>query len=161
MGSLGHRTLVNFIESEDLGGLRGFLDLRQSQVDDRDENGTTALMIASSKGQIQYVRELLSHGAEVNAQDLDNWTSLLCASKGGFLEIVELLIENGADIEQRDMVSAASNFFREIFHPCFYHHRGTGLLYAGLATKVTRKSCHFYSNTTLIFTSTETIIYLL
>lgn len=105
MGSLGHRTLLNFIENEDLGGLKNFLDSRQTQVDDRDENGTTALMIASGKGLTQFVRELMSHGADVNAQDLDNWTSLLCATKAGFLEVVELLVENGADIEHREMVS--------------------------------------------------------
>lgn len=105
MGSLGHRTLLNFIENEDLGGLKNFLDSRQTQVDDRDENGTTPLMIASSKGLTPFVRELMSHGADVNAQDLDNWTALLCATKAGFLEVVELLVENGADIEHREMVS--------------------------------------------------------
>ena len=105
MGSLGHRTLVNFIESEDLGGLKNFLDSRQTQVDDRDENGTTALMIAANKGFTQFVRELISHGADVNAQDLDNWTALLCATKSGHLEIVEILVENGAEIEHREMVS--------------------------------------------------------
>ena len=105
MGSLGHRTLLSFIENEDLGGLKNFLDARQSQVDDRDENGTTTLMIAAGKGLAAFVKELLSHGADVNAQDLDNWTALLCATKSGHLEIVELLVENGADVEHREMVS--------------------------------------------------------
>jgi hypothetical protein len=45
MGSLGHRTLLTYIENEDLGGLKNFLDSRQTTVDDRDENGTTALMV--------------------------------------------------------------------------------------------------------------------
>ena len=105
MSSLGYRTLVSYIENEDFAGFKTFLDSRQLQVDDRDENGTTALMITAGKGLTQFVRELLSHGADVNAQDLDNWTALLCAAKGGFLEIVELLVENGADIEHREMVS--------------------------------------------------------
>lgn len=105
MGSLGHRTLLTYIENEDLGGLRNFLDSRQIQVDDRDENGTTPLMVAASKGLVLFVKELLSHGADVNAQDLDNWTALICATKAGFMEIVELLVENGAEIEHREMVS--------------------------------------------------------
>lgn len=105
MGSLGHRTILNFIETEDLGGLKNFLDARQAQVDDRDENGTTPLMIAASKGLTQFVREILNHGAEVNAQDLDNWTALLCAAKAGHLDVVEILFESGADIEHREMVS--------------------------------------------------------
>lgn len=104
MGSLGYRTLISFIENEDLGGLKNFLDSRQIQVDDRDENGTTPLMVAATKGLTLFVKELLNHGADVNGQDLDNWTANLCAAKAGFLEIVELLVENGADIEHREMV---------------------------------------------------------
>lgn len=104
MGSLGHRTLLNYIDTEDLAGLKTFLDSRQNHVDDRDENGTTPLMVAATKGLLPIVRELLSHGADVNAQDLDNWSALICATKAGHQEIVELLVENGANIEHREMV---------------------------------------------------------
>lgn len=115
MSSLGHRTLATYIDNEDLGGLKNFLDSRQMQVDDRDENGTTALMIAASKGLLLFVRELLAHGADVNAQDLDNWTALLCATKAGHFDVVEFLVENGADIEHREMVSLTSSFLIRIF----------------------------------------------
>lgn len=37
MGSLGHRALLQYIESNDLPGLKTFLDTRHIQVDDRDE----------------------------------------------------------------------------------------------------------------------------
>lgn len=39
MGSLGHRAIVQYIESNDLPGLKTFLDTRQGHVhvDDRDE----------------------------------------------------------------------------------------------------------------------------
>ncbi|KAG5674401.1 hypothetical protein PVAND_004375 [Polypedilum vanderplanki] len=103
MGSFSHRTLLNFIENDDIVGFKGFLDTHQIQVDDRDENGTTVLMVCATKGLIQFVRELISHGSDVNLQDLDNWTALLCAAKTGHLEIIEILLENGANIEQRDM----------------------------------------------------------
>ncbi|XP_070505415.1 kinase D-interacting substrate of 220 kDa isoform X3 [Chironomus tepperi] len=103
MGSLAHRTLTTFIENDDFGNFKSFLDAHQIQVDDRDENGTTVLMTCSSKGLTHYVRELISHGSDVNLQDLDNWTALLCAAKGGHYEIVETLLDNGADIEHRDM----------------------------------------------------------
>ena len=115
MSSLGHRTLATYIENEDLVGLRNFLETRPTQTDDRDENGTTALMIAASKGHLLFVRELLNHGAEVNAQDLDNWTALLNATKAGFMDIVELLVENGAEIEHREMVRATKILFFNFF----------------------------------------------
>lgn len=37
MGTLGHRALLQFLESNDLVGLKTFLDTRQLPIDDRDE----------------------------------------------------------------------------------------------------------------------------
>lgn len=37
MGSLGHRALLQYIDSNDLPGLKTFLDTRHLPVDDRDE----------------------------------------------------------------------------------------------------------------------------
>ncbi|XP_053671000.1 kinase D-interacting substrate of 220 kDa [Anopheles nili] len=103
MGSLGHRSLLQYLESDDLAGLKSFLGTRHLQVDDRDENNTTALMVASGRGASHFVKELLARGADVQAQDLDNWTSLHFAAKAGHVGIVELLLDNGAELEHRDM----------------------------------------------------------
>ncbi|XP_065074364.1 kinase D-interacting substrate of 220 kDa-like isoform X8 [Ochlerotatus camptorhynchus] len=103
MGSLSHRALLQYLESDDLAGLKSFLGTRQLQVDDRDENGTTVLMIASGRGATSFVKELIARGADVQAQDLDNWSPLLFAAKAGNVDIVEILLDNGADIEHRDM----------------------------------------------------------
>lgn len=37
MGTLGHRALLQYIESNDLSGFKTFLDTRHLPVDDRDE----------------------------------------------------------------------------------------------------------------------------
>ncbi|XP_055588849.1 kinase D-interacting substrate of 220 kDa B isoform X2 [Uranotaenia lowii] len=103
MGSLSHRTLLQFLESDDLAGLKSFLGTRQLQVDDRDENGTTVLMLACGRGATNFVKELIARGADVQAQDLDNWSPLLFAAKAGHIDIVEILLDNGAEIEHRDM----------------------------------------------------------
>ncbi|XP_055630398.1 kinase D-interacting substrate of 220 kDa isoform X2 [Toxorhynchites rutilus septentrionalis] len=103
MGSLSHRTLLQYLDSDDLPGLKSLLGTRQLQVDDRDENGTTVLMIACGRGAANFVKELIARGADVQAQDLDNWSALLFAAKAGHVEIVEILLDNGADIEHRDM----------------------------------------------------------
>lgn len=108
MGSLGHRALLQFLELDDLLGFKTFLDNRGAQVDDRDENGTTVLMVSATKGLVHFVKELISRGADINAADLDSWSALLCASKAGHLEVVETLIEHGAEIEHRDMVRILS-----------------------------------------------------
>jgi hypothetical protein len=33
------------------------------------QNNTTALIVAASKGKLYFVRELINHGADVNAED--------------------------------------------------------------------------------------------
>ncbi|XP_058464237.1 kinase D-interacting substrate of 220 kDa isoform X3 [Malaya genurostris] len=103
MGSLSHRALLQYLEADDLVGLKTFLGTRQLQVDDRDENGTTVLMIASGRGATSFAKELIARGAEVQAQDLDSWSALQFAAKAGHVDIVELLLDNGAEIEHRDM----------------------------------------------------------
>lgn len=37
MGALGHRALLQYIESNDLAGFKAFLDTRNLAIDDRDE----------------------------------------------------------------------------------------------------------------------------
>jgi ankyrin repeat-rich membrane spanning protein len=103
MVSLCFRTLSGYINDDNLSGLKNLLESKQVQVDDRDENGTTALMLAATKGRSAFVRELLTHGADPNVEDSDSWTALLCASKEGHADIVLQLLEHSADIEHRDM----------------------------------------------------------
>ncbi|XP_065370599.1 kinase D-interacting substrate of 220 kDa isoform X3 [Calliphora vicina] len=103
MGSLGHRALLQYVDTNDLSGLRAILDSRHLSVDDRDENGTTVLMVVAARGLTPFVREFLARGADIHAEDNDNWTALLCASKTGQFDIVQLLLDHGADIEHRDM----------------------------------------------------------
>lgn len=123
MGSLGHRALLQYIDNNDISGLRAILDSRHLTIDDRDEvsnkhnkhnhhsipslslqNATTVLMVVAGRGLIAFVREFLSRGADVQAEDLDNWTALLCATRNGHLDVVQLLLDHGANVEHRDMV---------------------------------------------------------
>ncbi|XP_015439222.1 PREDICTED: kinase D-interacting substrate of 220 kDa [Dufourea novaeangliae] len=103
MVSLCYRSLTSYITDDNLAGLQNFLENKRVQVDDRDENGSTALILAASKGRIHFVRELVNHGADVNAEDGDNWTALLCAAKEGHTDVCLELLEHGADLEHRDM----------------------------------------------------------
>jgi len=60
-------------------------------------DGTTALMLVSSKGHLEIVRELCERGANVNAaRTNDGITVLMFASGKGHLEVVRELRERGA-----------------------------------------------------------------
>ncbi|XP_071870721.1 ankyrin repeat-rich membrane spanning isoform X1 [Bombus fervidus] len=103
MVSLCYRSLASYITDDNLAGLQNFLENKRVLIDDRDENGSTALILAATKGKIHFVRELINHGADVNAEDADNWTALLCAAKEGHTDVCLELLEHGADLEHRDM----------------------------------------------------------
>ncbi|XP_076173301.1 ankyrin repeat-rich membrane spanning isoform X4 [Ptiloglossa arizonensis] len=103
MVSLCYRSLASYITDDNLAGLQNFFENKRVQVDDRDENGSTALILAATKGKIHFVRELINHGADINAEDGDNWTALLCAAKEGHTDVCLELLEHGAELEHRDM----------------------------------------------------------
>ncbi|XP_014273864.1 kinase D-interacting substrate of 220 kDa isoform X5 [Halyomorpha halys] len=103
MASLCYRNLFTYITEDDLQGLRSYLENKRVLVDDKDENGATALHFAATKGKVHFVRELLNHNADVNAEDQDNWTPLLCATKEGYLDVCQELLDRDANIEHRDM----------------------------------------------------------
>lgn len=62
-----------------------------------DENGRTALMLASFNGHSGIVNKLLREGAQVNRTDMMGRTSLMYASTGHFPETVKILLSHGAE----------------------------------------------------------------
>ena len=65
----------------------------------QDNNGNTALILASYHGYIEIVRLLLTANANPNIQNNIGNTALILASMQGHTEIVRLLLDsNGANI---------------------------------------------------------------
>jgi len=59
---------------------------------------------ASTEGNLELVRRLLSEGADTEATtDPTGSTPLMLACSGGYFQVAELLIENGADVNARNM----------------------------------------------------------
>ena len=72
-------------------------------VDRRDENGATALMLAAKEGNDWAVRQLLAAGADANARDNDGWTALMYAVRyQNASGIISLLHDGGASIRVRN-----------------------------------------------------------
>lgn len=61
------------------------------EVDSRDNNGDTALIVAAKYGQVKAVKVLLKHGASLALQDKDGKTALDYAIEIGNEEIIDLL----------------------------------------------------------------------
>uniref|UniRef100_W5NJH2 Kinase D-interacting substrate 220a n=2 Tax=Lepisosteus oculatus TaxID=7918 RepID=W5NJH2_LEPOC len=102
MTSLATQSLLTYVEEENVVALKALLE-KYKEVDERNENGQTPLMLAAEQGNLEIVQELLKKGANVNLDDIDSWTALICASKEGHTEIVKELLSHNANLEHRDM----------------------------------------------------------
>ena len=71
-------------------------------IEVKDKDGYTALLIAAEMGNIEMVKVLLENGADVNARDIDKHTALIYAAYQGNLEIAEMLLKYGADVHAKD-----------------------------------------------------------
>jgi uncharacterized protein len=75
-----------------------------ADLEARNTDGATALMLAARAGRLDVVRALIEAGADVNAKDEQGWGPLAKAVYNpdldrGFADVVEALIEAGADLE--------------------------------------------------------------
>ncbi|XP_063771523.1 kinase D-interacting substrate of 220 kDa isoform X3 [Pseudophryne corroboree] len=102
MASLVPQNLLSYVEEGNIAVLKTVLE-KCKDVDERNENGQTALMLAAEQGNLEIVQELLQKRANCNLEDVDNWTALISAAKEGHLEIVRELVDCNANLEHRDM----------------------------------------------------------
>jgi len=89
------------LEAAEIGDYNGIVKAIQAGADMniKNEDGETALTLASSMGLTDIVELLIDAGVNVNAKsEYLGMTALMLASEFGHLDIVELLIEAGADV---------------------------------------------------------------
>ncbi|KAJ5876220.1 uncharacterized protein N7529_001804 [Penicillium soppii] len=67
----------------------------------RDEKGTTALSSASSCGLLDVVKSLLEANVNPDSVDQDGWTPLMAAAERGHSQVVRFLLEKQADVNWR------------------------------------------------------------
>jgi ankyrin repeat protein len=95
--------LLKAAKSGDLAEVRSQL-AAGADVEARNADGATALMLSAHAGRLDVVRALIDAGANVNATDERGWGALAKAVYNpdldrGFADVVEALIEAGADVE--------------------------------------------------------------
>ncbi|KAG8442591.1 hypothetical protein GDO86_011399 [Hymenochirus boettgeri] len=76
-------------------------------VDCTDEDGNTALQLASGGGYEPIVRFVLRKGASVDSRNHYGWTPLMQAARSGHLNVAVILLENGADVNAQNRLGAS------------------------------------------------------
>ena len=71
-------------------------------INAKEEDGRTALLIAAEKGDAGIAALLADNGAEVNARDVDGYTALMYAAYKGNRELADFLLKHGADVHAKD-----------------------------------------------------------
>ncbi|NXW07568.1 KDIS Kinase, partial [Fregetta grallaria] len=102
MASLMSQSLLTYVEEGNVPALKALLE-KCRDVDERNENGQTPLMLAAEQGNLEIVQELLKKGANCNLEDADNWTALISAAKEGHATIVAELLNYNVSLEHRDL----------------------------------------------------------
>lgn len=79
--------------------VESLLKSKEVDVNEKDWDELTALITASSAGNVDIVKLLIKKGADVNASDKDGITALMEASIMGHTKIVDALIDAGAEVD--------------------------------------------------------------
>lgn len=77
----------------------------QLDLNIRDAENNTALILAAANNHIAAMRMLLNHGASVEAAGNNGYTALNVAAYRGCIEAAELLIAHGASLESRALAA--------------------------------------------------------
>lgn len=73
-----------------------------TDINVKNSEGWTPLMISVLKGHFETARLLVSKGASLEEKNNSGWTALRFASSIGDTEIMTMLVEHGADVNSRD-----------------------------------------------------------
>lgn len=99
-----HQALVTAVTFHDVVKIKELIE-SGADVEARDEFGRTCLVIACSHGNLEIVKLLVAHGANVNNAATDGTTPLLAATTSGSMnarEIKQLLLAKGAAFSVRN-----------------------------------------------------------
>jgi len=72
-----------------------------ADVNAKDKDGVTALMLAAQRGETEIVKMLVAEDADVNAKNKDGVSALMLAAQRDNREIVEMLVAEDADVNAK------------------------------------------------------------
>lgn len=92
---------VRAVQSGDIEGMRKYI-AEGGDVNARQGNGKTLLMIAAESSQYNSSLFLLEHGARIDMRDSRGNTALMYATRAGSTQIVDLFLSEGAQVNAQN-----------------------------------------------------------
>lgn len=96
------------------------LIVEEKSINDTDETGQTALMIAASTNQVEMAKLLIEHGADVNKSSASGLTALHYAALENYAEMAKLLLKNNANVDPTMQYSSTDGNYTEELLVCEY-----------------------------------------
>jgi formylglycine-generating enzyme required for sulfatase activity len=94
-------TVFEISKINDISAMQTYIN-SGGDVNAKNNNGLTALMIAAMNSCYDIAKLLIDAGADVNTQSDDGLTALMAATSRGFTKMMKLLIEANADLELKE-----------------------------------------------------------
>ena len=91
------------VRNEDIKAIKTYIK-NGGDVNARDNDGDTALILATLRNAPEIVKLLINKGANVNIKGIGGETALILAADEGHLEVVKHLIGRGAPVDHQDDV---------------------------------------------------------
>jgi ankyrin repeat protein len=80
-----------------------------AKINTTNSDEATPLIVHTQQNNIEIVKELIQHRANVDLQDRYGYSALNVAAKGGNLELVQLLVKHGAILDLKECVVSSSS----------------------------------------------------
>lgn len=100
--ALADAAIYDVVKNEDMDTFSDMVVLGYD-IDEKDADGYTPLMIASAMGKEKFVRFLLNNNAKVNKRSYFGTTALHRAAQAGNNVIVNMLVDAGALVNMPDL----------------------------------------------------------
>jgi len=95
--------LIDLVNKQDLKKIKKLLkEDNDVDINQKDENKNTALIIASRMGYTEIVKLLIKYNTDLEEKNNNGTNALISAAEYGRFEEVKLLLENGADKNEKN-----------------------------------------------------------
>jgi ankyrin repeat protein len=101
------------VKENDLDQVQEYV--RNGDIERKDSNGFTPLILASYFGHTSIVRYLLEQGANVDQRDNNGWTALLYASYYNYYDIALILLDHNASVNMQNSEGHTALYYAEQF----------------------------------------------